>query len=125
MGASTSPDLRFVCFFVCYLFLCHFYFHPPGFRTDEFSDEKEENFECFGENESKESERSALSSGPILSSWQICPGLCLSDHVIIPPVLLSSKWCLDVLSPSQLPALPRPPSTPSLLATNLTQENLS
>ena len=35
IGASTSPDLR----------------------QDEFSDEREENFECFGESDAKEHER--------------------------------------------------------------------
>jgi hypothetical protein len=35
LGASTSPDLR----------------------QDEFSDEREENFECFGESGAKEYER--------------------------------------------------------------------
>ena len=35
IGASTSPDLR----------------------QDEFSDEREENFECFGESDAKEYER--------------------------------------------------------------------
>ena len=39
LGASTSPDLR----------------------QDEFSDEREENFECFGENDAKEYERWASS----------------------------------------------------------------
>ena len=35
IGASTSPDLR----------------------QDEFSDEREENFECFGESDAREHER--------------------------------------------------------------------
>ena len=39
LGACTSPDLR----------------------QDEFSDEREENFECFGENNAKEYERWASS----------------------------------------------------------------
>ena len=37
IGASTSPDL--------------------DLRQDEFSDEREENFECFGESDAKEHER--------------------------------------------------------------------